>query len=106
MRDEDAHAVVDRIADDLESCASNLQQKGALVDGAARIVAIAAPNGTPALSVRLAPGDAVAQNALVCIIAPVRATTFASATSGTPGFAIEATWGPTRQPSTATGSGL
>ena len=95
MKDEDARAIVERLADDLERCATMLEAQGALVDGAVRIAAIAGPDGTPALNVRLAPGDAVAQNALLCIIAPVRATPLPPPTTrGTPGLAIEATWGP------------
>lgn len=98
MKDEDARTIVERVADDLERCATGLLAQGLLVEGAARVVAIAGPNGTPALNVRLAPGDAVAQNALLCIVAPVRATTFPPSTSGTPGLAIEATWGPAKAP--------
>jgi hypothetical protein len=97
MKDEDARAIVERIADDLERCATGLEARQLLVEGAARVVAVAGPSGTPALNVRFAPGDAVAQNALLCLVAPVRATTFpASTTGGTPGLAIEATWGPAR----------
>jgi len=92
---EAARAMVERLADDLERCATMLEAQGSLVEGAVRIVAVAGPDGTPALNVRLAPGDAVAQNALLCIIAPVRATPLPPAGNGvTPGLAIEATWGP------------
>lgn len=95
MRGEDARALVERLADDLERCAVGLEAQGTLAEGAARVVAVAGPDGTPAVSVRTAPGDAVAQNALLCIIAPVRATTLPPPADGaTPGFAIEATWGP------------
>ena len=97
MKDEDARAIVERVADDLERCATRLEAQQLLVEGAVRIVAVAGPDGTPALNVRLAPGDAVAQNALLCIIAPVRATPLPPpGKSGTPGLAIEATWGPAR----------
>lgn len=99
MKDEDASAIVERLANDLERCAARLEAEGTLARGAARIVAIAGPGGTPALSVRLAPGDAVAHNALLCIIAPARAMTLPPPDHGaTPGLAIEATWGPTRSP--------
>ena len=107
MRDEDARGIVERIADDLERCATGLDAQHLLVEGAARVVAIAGPNGTPALNVRFAPGDAVAQNALLCIVAPLRAMTFPPGTgSGTPGLAIEATWGPSRPLSTDGGGSL
>jgi hypothetical protein len=97
MTDEDARVIVERVADELERCAASLDAQHLLVEGAARVVAVAGPNGTPALNVRLAPGDTVAQNALLCIVAPVRATTLPTPTpSGTPGLAIEATWGPPR----------
>lgn len=97
MKDEEARAIVERIADELERCATGLEAQRLLVEGAARVVAVAGPNGTPALNVRFAPGDAVTQNALLCLVAPVRATTLPLPTpSGTPGLAIEATWGPSR----------
>ncbi len=97
MKDEEARAIVERIADELERCATGLEAQDLLVEGAARVVAVAGPNGTPALNVRFAPGDAVAQNALLCLVAPVRATTLPLPTPrGTPGLAIEARWGPSR----------
>lgn len=93
--DADAHAIVDRLADELERCATQLEASNALVAGAVRVVAVAGPDGTPALNVRLAPGDAVAQNALLCIVAPVRATALPRPEGERrPGMAIEATWGP------------
>lgn len=90
MTDAEARAIVDRIADDLESCAQRLDAQGALVEGAARLVAVADAAGTPAVNVKLAPGGAVAQNALMCLVAPVRSIPFPK--SG--GLAVEATWGP------------
>jgi hypothetical protein len=98
MKDAEARQIVEHIADELERCATGLAAQGLLVEGAARVVAVAGPNGTPALNVRLAPGDAVAQNALLCLVAPVRTVTFprGESTTGTPGLAIEATWGPSK----------
>ncbi|HVJ88652.1 MAG TPA: hypothetical protein VM580_02545 [Labilithrix sp.] len=97
MKEEDARALVDRLADDLERCSSTLESQGLLVEGAARIVAVAGPDGTPALNVRLSPGNEVAHNALVCIVAPVRAAMLPPPTANaTPGIAIESTWGPAR----------
>lgn len=93
MGDGEARQIVEHIADELERCATGLEAQGLLVEGAARVVAVAGSNGTPALNVRLAPGDAVAQNALLCLIAPVRTVTFTPSKAGTPGLAIEATWG-------------
>jgi len=95
IEDAEARAIVERLADELERCAVGLEAQHLLVEGAARVVAVAGPDGTPALNVRLAPGDAVAQNALLCILAPVRATPLPPPDKGRrPGLAIEATWGP------------
>jgi hypothetical protein len=99
ISDDDARKIVDRIADDLDRCAADLAAQGRLVPGAARVVAVAGPDGTPALNVRLAPGDAVAQNALVCLLAPLRAHPLPleaaeAGASRPPGLAIEVTWAP------------
>ena len=93
IKDEDARAFIDKVADDLERCATALDAQHLLVDGAVRIVAVAGPRGTPALNVKLAPGAAVAQNALLCLIAPIRAGTLPAANdSGQPALALEASW--------------
>lgn len=93
--DADARRVVDRVADELESCAQRLETSGALATGAASLVAIAGPRGNAEISdIRFAPGGAVAANALECIVAPLRANAFPAATkAGVPAVAIEATWG-------------
>lgn len=91
MSEEESHAIIDKLANDLESCAARLDAEHTLVEGAARIVALAQPSGPPALNVKLAPGGDVAQNALMCLVAPIRALPF---TKG--GLAIEYTWGPAR----------
>lgn len=100
-RDADATAFVERLADELEACGAALEARGELVEGAARIVALAGPKGTAdALNVRLAPGGAVAQNALLCVLAPLRALPFPpSADGATAGLALEITWGPKPVPS-------
>lgn len=88
---EDVQRAVDRIADDLDACATRLQERGALVEGALQLVVVGSENGKAEVTdVRLAPGGPVAANALECVIAPLRATSL------TPSFtlAIEATWGP------------
>jgi hypothetical protein len=89
MTDEESHAIIEKLANDLESCAARLEAEHTLVEGAARIVALAQPSGPPAMNVKLAPGGDVAQNALMCLVAPIRALPF---TKG--GLAIEYTWGP------------
>jgi hypothetical protein len=91
MTEEESHAIIDKLANDLETCATRLESEHTLVEGAARIVALAQPQGPPAMNVKLAPGGDVAQNALMCLVAPIRALPF---TKG--GLAIEYTWGPAR----------
>jgi hypothetical protein len=96
MAPAEAREIVERLTRDLDACAAELEAQGTLVDGAARIVAVSGPRGTvEGLNVRLAPGGAVAQNALLCLVAPLRAITFPKGTGGgAPAIAIEATWGP------------
>lgn len=96
MSDADAHRIVDRIADDLESCARRLEQRGELAIGAVQLVAATGPRGTAEVTdIRFAPGGPVAANALECIVAPLRASPFPPATdAGLPALAIEATWQP------------
>jgi hypothetical protein len=89
--EEESHAIIEKLANDLETCATRLESEHTLVEGAARIVALAQPQGPPALNVKLAPGGDVAQNALMCLVAPIRSLPL---TKG--GLAIEYTWGPAR----------
>ena len=91
MSEEESHAIIEKLANDLETCATRLESEHTLVEGAARIVALAQPQGPPALNVKLAPGGDVAQNALMCLVAPIRALPFSKG-----GLAIEYTWGPAR----------
>jgi hypothetical protein len=96
LDEETARAIVERLADDLEACARRLESQGSLVDGAARYVAAGGPRGAGEIGdMQLAPGSAVAANALLCLVAPVRAATFPAATDGgVPALLLEATWGP------------
>ncbi len=98
MTDPEAQRVVDRIADELETCARRLEQRGDLVEGALALVAITGSRGTAEVTdIRFAPGGPVAANALECIVAPLRASPLPKATTaGVPAVAIEATWGPIR----------
>jgi hypothetical protein len=98
MTAPEAQRVVDRIADELETCARRLEQRGDLVEGALALVAITGSRGTAEVTdVRFAPGGPVAANALECIVAPLRASPLPKATNaGVPAVAIEATWGPIR----------
>ena len=108
MDDADARRVVDRVADELEICARRLEASGALASGAASLVAIAGPRGNAEISdIRFAPGGAVAANALECIVAPLRASSFPSGTdAGVAAVAIEATWAPVRSGKPDAGASL
>jgi len=106
MTDADAQRIVDRIADDLESCARRLEQRKELVEGALQLVAVTGSRGTAEITdVRFAPGGPVAANALECIVAPLRANAFpAATTAGVPAVAIEATWGAASSANTDAGA--
>lgn len=85
----------DRLADALDACATELAAKGKLVDGAIRIEAAVAKDGSVAVShLTVAPGDGVAANALLCVVAPFKLTSFPPAESDARRFVIDATWGP------------
>jgi hypothetical protein len=86
----------EHLADALDACATTLAAKGRLVDGTIRIDANVAPDGSVSMGhVTVAPGDGVAANALLCVVAPLKLTTFPPATGATArGFTIDASWGP------------
>jgi hypothetical protein len=89
-----ARAAVDRLADALDTCATNEGQKGTLVDGAARVIAQIDDGGNVAgTSVRIDPGAGVAQNAVICLVAPMKMLSFPPSDAGARGMAIEALWG-------------
>jgi hypothetical protein len=96
MDEVTAHKIVERLGDELEACAKRLEEQGTLVEGAARYVA-AGPKGSGEIGdMELAPGGAVAANALLCIVAPVRATQFPASKDGVPALLLEASWSPSR----------
>ena len=89
-----AHAAVDRLADALDTCATEQGRKGALVDGAARVaVQIDGDGNIAGTNVRFDPGPGVAENAALCFVAPVKMLTFPPTDAGARGFAVEALWG-------------
>ena len=89
-----AKAAIDRLADALDTCATEEGRKGALVDGAARVVARVDEKGNVAgTSVKVDPGEGVAQMAVLCLVAPIRMLTFPPADSAARGLAVEALWG-------------
>ena len=97
---EVAREAVDRLADALDACATQAvevaarSKSGAHTEGAARVVAPVEEDGrVGAPSVRIDPGDGVAESAIVCLVAPVRLLVFPPVEAGARGIAIEALWG-------------
>jgi hypothetical protein len=89
-----ARAAMDRLADALDTCATEQARKGGPADGAARIVAQIEPSGTVGgTSLKVDPGSGVAEGAVLCIVAPLRMLTFPATDAGARGLAIEALWG-------------
>jgi hypothetical protein len=97
---EVAREAVDRLADALDACATEAVQaaargkSGAHTEGAARVVAPVEESGrVGAPSVRIDPGEGVAESAIVCLVAPVRLLVFPPVEAGARGIAVEALWG-------------
>ena len=89
-----AHAAIDRVADALDTCATDEGRKGTLADGAARVIVQIDEKGNVAgTSLKVDPGPGVAEIAVLCLVAPVRGLTFPPAASSTRGLAVEALWG-------------
>ena len=90
----EAHAAIDRLADALDTCATDEGRRGSLKDGAARVVAQVDPSGAIAgTSLRVDPGAGAASSAIVCLVAPLRMLAFGPSDAGARGLAIEALWG-------------
>lgn len=91
---EVARQAIDRLADALDTCATDQGRRGARVEGAARVVVPIEDSGAVGVpSVRVDPGVGVAESAVMCLVAPVRLLTFPPADAGARGIAIEALWG-------------
>jgi hypothetical protein len=89
-----ARAAVDRLADALDTCATDEGRKGTLTDGAARVIAQIAPDGSVAqTTLRVDPGSGIMQKAIVCLVAPVKMLGFSAIDGGARAIAIEAIWG-------------
>jgi hypothetical protein len=89
-----ARAAIDRLADALDTCATEEGRKGTLASGAARLVAQIADDGSVAqTSLRVDPGTGVLQNAVVCLVAPAKMLSFGPTDAGARGIAVEAIWG-------------
>ncbi len=95
---EMAAGLAEHLADALDTCATSLAAKGRLVEGTVRIEASVAPDGSVVVGhVTVAPGDAVAANALLCVMAPLRLMTLPAKAPGdrtARTFALDASWGP------------
>jgi hypothetical protein len=89
-----ARAAIDRLADALDTCATEEGRKGTLASGAARVVAQISPEGVvQQTSLRVDPGSGVLQNAVLCLVAPTKMLVFPPVDAGARGLAIEALWG-------------
>jgi hypothetical protein len=89
-----ARAAIDRLADALDACATDEGRRGTLADGAARLVMqIDGDGNVAAANLRVDPGSGVAQNAVVCLVAPAKRLGFPPADAGARGMAVEALWG-------------
>jgi hypothetical protein len=89
-----AHAAIERLADQFDACATEEGRRGTLVDGAARVVAEVDGQGSvTGTSVRVGSGEGVVQNAVVCLVAPMKLLAFPPSDAGARGMAVEAIWG-------------
>jgi hypothetical protein len=89
-----ARAAIDHLADSLDTCATEEGKRGTLTNGAARVVVQIDGDGrVSGASLKVDPGAGVAQNAVVCLLAPTKMLAFPPADAGARGMAIEALWG-------------
>jgi hypothetical protein len=89
-----ARALINRLADALDTCVTERGRTGAPVQGAARIIAQVAPSGAvQAASVSVDPTPGTAQTALLCLVSPANAISLSPSNAGARGLAIEALWG-------------
>jgi len=89
-----ARAAVDGLADVVQSCVSDEGRKGAVVDGAARVILqIDAKGAVANAGIRVDPKPGTGTIAVVCLLSPARLLTFPPADQGDRGIAIEALWG-------------
>jgi hypothetical protein len=88
--DDETHRVVDRVAEEASSC---LKRSATVARGAARIVLPVDEGGvTGAPQTEFSPPSAAIQG-MVCILAPLRLSTFSPAKGATRSVTIEAAWG-------------
>jgi hypothetical protein len=91
-----AKGVADHLADALDACATNLAARGKLVDGTIRVEATVEADGSVRVDhMTVAPGDGVAANALLCVVAPLKLTTLpASGDGAAKEIIFDVSWGP------------
>jgi hypothetical protein len=91
-----ARAAIDRVADALDACAAEQSRRGALTNGAARVVAQIDERGlVSGTNVKIDPGPGVVTTAVACFVAPMKMLVFPPTDGGTAprGIAVEALWG-------------
>jgi hypothetical protein len=92
-------SVSEHLADSLDACATSLAAKGKLVEGTVRVDVSVSGDGSVVVShVTIAPGDGVAANALLCVIAPLKLMALPGASAkgadAARTFTLDASWGP------------
>jgi len=94
---EDAAVAMDRLAQAIDACAAAASRKGQPIQGSARVVAqVDGAGAVGQINLRLDPGVR-ASDAVLCVVAPVKALAFSPSDGGARGFAIDTSWG---QPAT------
>ena len=99
LGDDDVRRVVDHLADALDACVRDQARRGSGASGAARVVVDVDDGGViGAPRVTVSPGPGAQAGALLCVVAPLRMSSFLTRSGGegaTRGLALEATWGGT-----------
>ena len=99
LGDDDVRRVVDHLADALDACVRDQARRGTPASGAARVVADVDDGGligSPRVTV--SPGPGAQAGALLCVVAPLRMSSFlprSGDAGATRGLALEANWGGT-----------
>jgi hypothetical protein len=91
-------ALVDRLADALDACATRLSNEGRLSPAAARVAVHVERDGSQSnLALTLTPGPGPTANALLCFVSPFKLVKFPAADidPSARGLALEASWGAT-----------
>jgi len=92
---EEAIGATNALARSLDSCVASLDREGALVSGAARVIALVGEKGEVIqIAPRASDEAGIARVVVLCIAAPMKALSFSPAppSSVRRGIAIEATW--------------